>query len=288
MAIPNFTPHHNLLAYSDEITNTSAWASGSIAASFNDASLSVSAPPARYNVTKVFQFSARAGQQNITFGSNWYPNVIFGEVYYLTCYAKYVDHQYIAFGIIGAATYICHFDIVNGTVGSFTAGGIITDPEIEDAGNGWYKLKMRVVGNTSIATSHRVYWRYVSGLTLADTYSPTGGELVYISSPQVQHFIDADDEEYEKYIPTVNQYPVWGEARPVLNTSLLADIRSGVWSHNAEDVYSESSMGGYLEKIKKYVCNKITKSSGTYTIFKDDESTTYETGTTSPSERNPD
>ena len=47
-------------------------------------------------------------------------------------------------------------------------------------------------------------------------------------------------------------------------------------------------MGAYIDTIKKYVSNKLSISGGNYTLYKDDETTTFDTGTTGPTGRNPD
>lgn len=60
-----------------------------------------------------------------------------------------------------------------------------------------------------------------------------------------------------------------------------------VWSVTAEDAYAESTIGGYINEIKKFVCNKITKSGGVATIYKDDESTTHATVDITASTRDP-
>ena len=48
-----------------------------------------------------------------------------------------------------------------------------------------------------------------------------------------------------------------------------------------------SGLGSYIDAIKKYVANKLTISGSNYEVFKDDGSTSFETGTTSATGRNP-
>lgn len=62
---------------------------------------------------------------------------------------------------------------------------------------------------------------------------------------------------------------------------------AAVWNGAAEDTYGVTTMGGYLDAIKKFCCNKIVKSGGTATVYKDDEATTYTTVDISASTRDP-
>jgi hypothetical protein len=59
------------------------------------------------------------------------------------------------------------------------------------------------------------------------------------------------------------------------------------WNTAPEDGSTSTALG-YLDAIKKYVANKMTIVGTDYEIFKDDQTTSYATGTTNSSGRDPD
>lgn len=72
-----------------------------------------------------------------------------------------------------------------------------------------------------------------------------------------------------------------------LATTAVTEIKDGTLGAAAEGTYAGTTFGGYIEKIKKYVANKMTISGSAYTIKDDDQTTTYETGTTDATGRDP-
>ena len=72
-----------------------------------------------------------------------------------------------------------------------------------------------------------------------------------------------------------------------LATDAVEEIREGILTRVVEGNYGATTIGGYIERIKNYVANKMVKSGSTYTIYKNDESTTYATGTTNGAGRDP-
>lgn len=59
------------------------------------------------------------------------------------------------------------------------------------------------------------------------------------------------------------------------------------WTTAMPGAYAANTAGDYINKIKKYVANKITISGSTYSVKEDDGSTEFESGTTSTTERTP-
>lgn len=55
----------------------------------------------------------------------------------------------------------------------------------------------------------------------------------------------------------------------------------------ASDHVTAGTIGSYLQYIKAYVANKLSKSGSTYTVYKDDGVTPLQTGTTTTTERTP-
>ena len=60
-----------------------------------------------------------------------------------------------------------------------------------------------------------------------------------------------------------------------------------VWNTAPQDGSASTALG-YLDAIKKYVANKMTIVGSDYEIFKDDQTTSYATGTTNSAGRDPD
>jgi hypothetical protein len=60
-----------------------------------------------------------------------------------------------------------------------------------------------------------------------------------------------------------------------------------VWNTAPEDGSASTALG-YLDAIKKYVSNKMSVVGSNYTIYKDDQTTSYATGTTNSAGRDPD
>lgn len=60
-----------------------------------------------------------------------------------------------------------------------------------------------------------------------------------------------------------------------------------VWNTAPEDGSSSTALG-YLDAIKKYVANKLAISGSNYTVYKDDQTTTFATGTSNSAGRDPD
>lgn len=56
----------------------------------------------------------------------------------------------------------------------------------------------------------------------------------------------------------------------------------------AADHVTASTIGFYINAIKKYVANKLGLSGDTYTLYEDDGTTPYATGTSTTTERTPD
>ena len=289
MADLNLLPHHNLLHYSDDLLSGSGWVRPS---TVTDDRSNVNVPYNRYGMTRCYKCVLQAaGDSRFFYSASGYAYVLNGVVYRLSILVRYTNQQWITFGVTGNSTYVTHFDIQNRVIGSTTAGSIITNPTIESDGSNWSYITVRYLGTTSINASVRLVVQAANSGTLASYPTPVGGETIHVSSPQVQRYV-SDSAEYKNYIGTTDYVPKFGPALPILSdnnvsTSYKDEIADAVWSGTAEDTWGENTMGGYLEKAKKYVANKITKSSGTYTVYKDDESTTYETGTTSASTRDP-
>lgn len=59
------------------------------------------------------------------------------------------------------------------------------------------------------------------------------------------------------------------------------------WSADVDGGYAEGTAGDYINRIKKYVANRLVVSGGAYSIKEDDGTTEFEGGTISSTERAP-
>lgn len=84
---------------------------------------------------------------------------------------------------------------------------------------------------------------------------------------------------------TIYTYDASGN-RPINSgATLSSDSIAAILDTDVEDW--SSGLGSYIDTIKKYVSNRMTISGTNYTIYKDNGSTVFETGTTSNTERTP-
>jgi hypothetical protein len=169
------------------------------------------------------------------------------------------------------------FDIQNGTTGACSATKATT-PTITAVSGGWYKISWIFTGDSTVAASFRLFFEVSSTNAFSTTGTPGGTEIVYLSSPQVQDTSGLSTDALNMYVPTTTFEKAWAAPK-----TCAADV----FSSTVEGVYGATTMGGYIERIKNYVANKMTKSGSTYTIYKNDETTVYQTGTTSGAGRDP-
>lgn len=273
MAIDSFTPASNIVAYSDDMTSATGWTKTATMADYTN-SAGGTPPASIYNVSKSFRGTLSAGNTIFLINAARGAYVVDSTVYRISIFIKQGSGiQWVGFGVTGSGTYYCPFDIINGVVGTPVS---VSNPTITSVGNNWYKLTVEYTGNTAgMDYGIRIHLSPRTNSS-GGTFTAAGGEYVYFSSPSAQPIIDSSDE-YKKYIPTVTHVQTWGPPRPYPD----------VWGQTAEGTFGVTTMGGYLERIKKYVANKMTKSGSTYTIYKDDETTVYQTGVTTGSTRDP-
>jgi len=70
-----------------------------------------------------------------------------------------------------------------------------------------------------------------------------------------------------------------------LATTATNEIREDILTRSVEGNYSTGTLGSYIEEIKKFVANRMTKSGTAWTLYKDDKTTVYKSGTTTGAER---
>ncbi len=197
-----FYPAHNFIPGSDEIDDPGTFTAGS---TVTDDTISTT-PPEVYGVTKTFKLVGTAGQSFFISGVSNYKYVRNNAGYYISIYAKHSNLQWIRFGVTGAGTWACNFDILNGAVGTCTN---LTNASITSVGDGWFYLRAYYLGNTSsVSNSFRIRIEGASSSS-SGALTLTGGETVFVTSPQAQ-----DDRvpfpEYKKYIPALTGYAAWG------------------------------------------------------------------------------
>ena len=76
-------------------------------------------------------------------------------------------------------------------------------------------------------------------------------------------------------------------ASAITSSEFAQSAADKVWNTAPQDGTATTALG-YLDAIKKYVANKMTVVGTDYEIFKDDQTTSYATGTTNSAGRDPD
>lgn len=201
-----YTSAHNLVGYSEDLTSATGWTK---VATITDFTASV-APPIAFNVSKTFKAVLAAGQSNISYGVGSNNAVTVGSTYLLSIYAKYVDRQYIGLGTAGGGVWGCSYDIQNGVAG--VCNGTHLTPTITSVGDGWYKLTNTYIGHVTNPNA-RVLLTNQTNISTYTVLAATGGEIVYLSSPQVQNVVTGvSTREKSKYVPNLLFGITWAPA----------------------------------------------------------------------------
>lgn len=203
------TSASNMVSYSDDMTSASGWVKGST--TVTDDSSTTAPPSGRYGVTKTFKHVLSAGQTLDTYGQSGssirYVRSSVG--YKISAYVKYGTAQFLGFGITGGGSYSCGFDILAGTAGTCIG---VYNPKITDVGDGWRYLEVFYTGNTAVHPISRLLFQNLSSTTHSATLAATGGEILYISSPQMQPVIYSK-AEMEKYVPVSTYTRAFADSR---------------------------------------------------------------------------
>ena len=284
-----FMPAHNLAWKTEDIQSSSYWSQAT--ATITKGQSDVPYPP-EYGISTTFKAVASSASSNITFSNTGYYYQDTGKPLLFTSYLRYGNHQWVRAGLSGSATYGCSFDLLNGVVGT-AVGATCT---MKAVGTGWYKATVIVDfgSSTGLSKSVRPAWQWYTGaLGVTAHTASVGVETVYIAGPQVQYYY-GDFEEYDKYVPNNTDYAVYSTL-PVLCNSTVADnvisaskvssdavteIREDILTRQIEGNYAVGTLGYYIEEIKKFVANRMTKVGNAWTLYKDDKTTVYKSGTT--------
>lgn len=194
-----FTPAHNMVGYSEDLTSATGWTKIATMAD-TTATSGIGAPPAVFNVGKTFSAVLAAGQSHVIYGSISNVALVSGQLYQFSIYAKYLDRRYIGLGITGGGTIGCSYDLLNGVVGVCTG---LTNPTITAKGNGWYKLTALHTGSIGTYPNLRLHVTNQTDAASFTVLAATGGETFYLSSPQVQNVTTPPTDPFEvsKYVP---------------------------------------------------------------------------------------
>ena len=241
-----------------------------------------------------------------------FVNVTSGTTYRMAVYAKAQNRSVIQIegssGAFGANAY-ASYDLANGALG---AVGSSATASITSVGNGWYLCTLIAPATATTTSAFNIHTATTIGAALRESYLGVITNGVYLwgghenatTSPAdyllttsaaatlgpqcgkntAQSLIDP-----HKCFSLLT-YPILGAntiTASALATDAVEEIREGILTRVVEGNYGATTIGGYIEKIKNYVANKMVKSGSTYTIYKNDESTTYATGTTNGAGRDP-
>lgn len=202
-----YTPAHNMAGYSEDLTSATGWVK---VATMADVTTTIP-PPRVYGVTKSFSATLAAGQSTIEYGAGTNISMVNAAPYILSGYAKYSTRQFIGLGLVGGATRGCSYDIQTGVAGACSAG--FSTPTIASAGDGWYKLTALFTGDYATFPNARLGFTNQTNISTFTVLAATGGEVVYLSSPQIQNVVTGMSiRERSKYVPNLLLGITWAPA----------------------------------------------------------------------------
>lgn len=229
--------------------------------------------------------------------------------YRYSIYAKGGTHCFIS--LFSQTPSGSNIDVNICTGAILRTGGSNISSSVTSVGNGWYLIDLvflqsgtttyltitplkdasTVSGTSWVSAGTETFYLWGAGIQLASlpadylattTASATLGPLC--GKGYAQSLINPS-----KCYPLLT-YPILGAdtiTASALATDAVNEIREGILTRVVEGNYGATTIGGYIERIKNYVANKMVKSGSTYTIYKNDESTVYQTGTTNGAGRDP-
>lgn len=106
-----------------------------------------------------------------------------------------------------------------------------------------------------------------------------------------------EDISLPSVVPTIGDFNTVVESEKSSLTQVVGgagltaqDVANAVWAMSVSSNSSNvDTAGGYLNRVKKYVSNKLTRdpSENTYEVFEDDETTSFDTGDSTTTRRDP-
>jgi len=151
--------------------------------------------------------------------------------------------------------------------------------------------KVATISPATYATLNSSYKYQIGGLCLNNVNVSSMSNNVISSSTIATSAIGADEIATDAIGSSEIATSAMGAdeiaASAITSSEFSQSAADKVWNTAPQDGSASTALG-YLDAIKKYVSNKMSIVGSNYTIYKDDQTTSYATGTTNSSGRDPD
>lgn len=215
-------------------------------------------------------------------------SVTSGVQYSFSTFAKKGTRSFIQLSLpsTGFSTKYANFNLNNCSTGTVGSGVIASTTQALD---GWCRVEIKATATGTAST--QVYYTIVTTgeAPYSESYLGVVSNNLYVWGMQARLATSRPDY-IQSVASSVSSVPTLGANSVTANalaTDAVTEVKDGILGATAEGAYGASTFGGYIEKIKKYVANKLVKVGTAYEIKKDDGTTTYETGTTDGGGRTP-
>jgi len=183
----------------------------------------------------------------------------------------------------GTARY-ANFNLTTCATGTIGANTLATATLYD---NGWCRVEIKASATSSATT--QAYFIIITSGTAANFESYLGVITNNLHLWGMQARLGYNSTAY---VPTlasavsVNQsFGTDAISAASISTAGADKIRENILTRSVEGNYSTGTLGSYIEEIKKFVANRMTKSGTAWTLYKDDKTTVYKSGTTTGAER---
>ena len=159
----------NLCTYSEQLDN-SAWTKNNTSITAN----SVTSPDGTQNADTITSTAASPNTLS--------PLASFAATTNVSIFVKYVSQQWVQLMSGGAFNAYANFDIQNGVIG--TVGSNASNAQIENFGNGWYRISVNLLGFTG---NTNLYFGFVANGTAGwNTFDPNFNKSLYAWGCQIE------------------------------------------------------------------------------------------------------
>ena len=269
--------NNNLLTYSEQVDNA-IWVKTAATATAN----SVVAPDGNTTGDTLAE-TASTSDHNIRQSLS----VVTGNEYVIGTYARLGTRTFVQVSTtstgFGTARY-ANFNLTTCAVGTVGASTTATATAFD---NGWCRVEIKATATSSATTL--AYFVIITNSAAAnfESYLGVASNNLYLWGMQARLGYNST-----AYVPTTSaavsanqSFTTDAISAASISTAGADKIRENILTRSIEGNYSTGTFGYYVEEIKKFVANRMTKSGTAWTLYKDDKTTVYKTGTTTGAER---